>query len=269
MRKKVKYLIREEQEGKDEVNLARIFSECFDPATPRQVRRWVRQTKKDSADWSRFFVGDVDGKVVSNVSVELKELHLGEGVYVKTGGIAGVCTCSDYRRKGMVTNLLRQSLTYVKNSSVSNSSLYTGKVLPAHRIYQRFGFCDIETWPVYIKVFDFDYVFRTWIRNLNRHLKFSKIARRMLQNWNRSVVFELEGVGVQSFRLRHSRFQRLSKPPKSADVVIATSVETLIRAMWGAIKFEDAIEAEKMHIRKGSEADLRVLKKILIGIWDE
>lgn len=269
MRKKVKYLIREGEEGNDEVNLAQIFSECFDPATPRQVRRWVRQTKRESAGWSRFFVGDADGKVVSNVTVELKELHLGEGVHVKTGGIAGVCTCSDYRRKGIMTKLFGQSLTYVKNSSVSNSSLYTGIMLPAHRIYQRFGFCDIETWPVYIKVLDYKYVFWTWIRNLNRHLKFSKVARRTLQNWNRSVVFELEGVGVQSFRFRHGRFRRLSKPPKSADIVIATSVETLIRVIWGAIKFEDATRTEKMHIKKGSEADLRVLKKILIRIWDE
>ncbi len=269
MRKKVKYLIREGQEGKDEVDLAQIFSECFDPATPRQVRRWVRQAKKESAGWSRFFVGDVDGKVVSNVTAELKELHLGEGVYVETGGIAGVCTCSDYRRKGIVSNLFGQSLAYVKKASISNSSLYTGIMLPAHRIYQRFGFCDIETWPVYIKVFDYEYVFRTWIRNLNRHLKFSKIARRTLQNWDRSVIFELESVSAQSFRFKHGRFQRLSKPPKSADIVIATSVETLIRVMWGAIRFEDAIEAEKMHTKKGSEADLRVLKKILIRIWDE
>lgn len=265
----MQYLVREGQEGKDEVKLAQILSECFDPVTPRQVRRWLRQAKKSSAGWSRFFVGEVDGEVVSNVSVELKELHLGEGVYVKTGGMGGVCTCSDYRRKGIMTNLLQQCLAYVKNSGVSNSSLYTGLVLPAYRIYQRFGFCDIETWPVYIKVFDFDYVFRTWIRDLNRHLKFSKIARRTLQNWNRSVIFEFEGVGVQSFRFRHSRFQRLAKPPRSADMVIATSVETLIRVMWGAIKFEDAIKTEKMQIKKGGNTDLQMLKKILIRIWDE
>ncbi|MDI6904692.1 MAG: GNAT family N-acetyltransferase [Candidatus Bathyarchaeia archaeon] len=269
MRKKVQYLVREGQEGKDEVKLAQILSECFDPATPRQVRRWLRQAKKHSAGWSRIFVGEVDGEVVSNVSVELKELHLGEGVYVKTGGIGGVCTCSDYRRKGIMTNLLQQCLVYVRNSGVSNSSLYTGLTLPAHRIYQRFGFCDIETWPVYIRVFDFDYVFQTWIRGLNRHLKFSKIARRTLQNWNRSVVFELGDVGVQSFRFKHGSFQRLSKPPKSADIVIATSVETLFRIMWGAIKFEAAIKKEKMQVKKGSETDLQMLKKILIRIWDE
>jgi len=265
----VKYLVREVQEGKDEVRLAQILSECFDPGTPRQVRRWLRQAKKHSAGWSRFFVSEVDGEVVSNVSVELKELHLGEGVYVKTGGIAGVCTGSDYRRKGIMTNLLQQCLAYVKNSGVSNCSLYTGLALPAHRIYQRFGFCDVETWPVYIKIFDFDYVFRTWIRNLNRHLKASKIARRTLQSWNRSVIFEFEGASVQSFHFRHGRFQRLSKPPRSADIVIATSVETLIRIMWGAIKFEDAIKTEKMQIKKGSDMDLQLLKKILIRIWDE
>lgn len=265
----MQYLVREGQEEKDEVKLAQILSECFDPATPRQVRRWLRQAKKHSAGWSRIFVGEVDDEVVSSVSVELKELHLGEGVYVKTGGIGGVCTCSDYRKKGIMTNLLQQCLAYVKNSGVSNSSLYTGLVLPAHRIYQQFGFRDIETWPMYIKLLDFDYVFRTWIRDLNRHLKFSKIARRTLQNWNRSVIFEFEDVAMQSFCFKHGRFQRLSKPPRSADMVIATSVETLIRVMWGAMKFEDAIRTEKIHVKKGSETDLQMLKKILTRIWDE
>ena len=269
MVEKVRYLIREGQEGRDEVKLAQILSECFDPTTPRQVRRWIRQAKKASGGWSKVFVAEVDGEVVSQVSVELEELHLGEGVYVKTGGIAGVCTCSEYRRKGIMTNLLKKSLAYIKNSGISNSSLYTGIMIPAHRIYQRLGFCDIETWPVYVKIFDFNYVFRTWIRNLNRHLKFSKIARRTLENWNRSVVFEFKGVNVQSFRFRHGRFQRLSKPPKSADIIIATSVETFIRVMWGAIEFEKAVKTGKMQVKKGGEADLRMLKKILIGIWDE
>ena len=265
----MQYLVREGQEGKDEVKLAQILSECFDPGTPRQVRRWLRQAKKDSAGWSRFFVSEVDGEVVSSISVESKELHLGEGVYVKTGGIAGVCTCSDYRRRGLMTNLFRQSFKYIKNSGVSNSSLYTGLTLPAHRIYRRFGFCDIQTWPAYIKILDFSYVFRRWIRDLNRHLKSSKIARKTLQEWNCSVVFEFEDAGTQSFRFRNGHFQRLAKPPKSADLVMAMGVETLFRIMWGAIKLDDAIERKKVQVKKGSDADLRLLKKVLIRIWDE
>jgi len=73
--------------------------------TRRQVRRWIRQAKKDSTGSSEFFVAEMDGKVVSHVSVELKRLHLGEGFYVKTDGIGGVCAFSDNRMKGIMTNL--------------------------------------------------------------------------------------------------------------------------------------------------------------------
>lgn len=255
--------MREWEEGRDAVKLAQILSECFGPATPRQVSRWIRQSGGKS------FVLEVDGQIVSTVGIEFKELHLGEGVYLKTAGIGGVCTCSDCRRKGLMTRLLEQSLTYGKNSGVSNSALYTGLMLPAHRIYQRLGFCDVQTWSFYIKFLDFPYYFRIWLRNLNRNLKVSKIARKTLQDWNRSIIFELGAVGAQSFRFDHDHFKKLSKPPKSADIIIATSPEALVHIFWGAIKFEDALETKVIKVKRGSEADLRMLRKIMTGIWDD
>jgi GNAT superfamily N-acetyltransferase len=255
--------MRERQEEKDDVRLAQILSECFGPITCRQMRRWIRQAS------GKNFVVEVEDEVVSQVEIDVKELHLGEGVYLKTGGIGGVCTCSDHRRKGIMTDLLQQSLIYVKNSGISNTALYTGLTLPAHRIYQHLGYCDVQTWPFFVKYLDYPYVFRTWLRELNRYLKSSKIARNMLQDWRRSIVFELEKVGAQSFRFHGGRFQKLSKPPKSPDIIIVTSAETLTKVMWGAIKFEDAIKTGKMLVKRGSEADMRMLKKVLIRIWDD
>ena len=155
MEERPKYIMRERQEGKDDVKLAQILSECFGPITSRQMRRWIQQAE------GKNFVIEIGGEVVSQVEIDLKELHLDEGIYVKTGGIGGVCTCSDYRRKGIMTNLLQQSLTYIKNSGISNSALYTGLMLPAHRIYHRLGFCDVQRWPFYVKYLDYPYVFRT------------------------------------------------------------------------------------------------------------
>jgi predicted N-acetyltransferase YhbS len=264
LEKNLKYVMREWQEGKDGVKLAQILSECFGPTTPRQVRRWIRQSGGKS------FVLEVEGgEIVSSVGIEFKELHLGEGVYVKTAGIGGVCTCSDYRRKGIMTNLLQQSLNCTKNSGVSNSALYTGLTLPAHRIYQRLGFCDVQTWPFYVKFLDYPYAFRTWLRDLNRYLRCSKIARKTLQDWNRTIVFELDKIGAQSFRFRHEHFQNLPKPPKSPDITIATNIETLTHIMWGAMKLEDAIITGKMQVKHGSEADLSILRKVLTRIWDD
>lgn len=144
--KETKYLVRNCKKG-DEVRLAQIYSECFGPTTPRSIKKWHRRV---GILPEHTFLGEVEGKLVSSVTLEFKKLHLGEGLYLKTGGIAGVCTDSDYRRKGIVTNLMKQALSYAKQSGVSNSALFTDLDIPAHRIYSRLGFIDIETFQVFI-----------------------------------------------------------------------------------------------------------------------
>jgi len=267
--KKVEYLVREVRDNQDEISLARIFSECFGPTTRRQVTRWIRRAKKESVGKFKSFVAELEGEVVSNVTVETKKLHVGEGVHIETGGIAGVCTCSDYRRRGIVTNLFEQCIEYLENSGFSNSSLYTGKMLPAHRIYRRKNFDDMHRFEVHVKFLDFDSNFRTWLRNLNRYIKLSKVAQTTLQGWDRSVVLLIEGEKPQCFQYSQNHFKRLGKRPRYADIEIATSVETLTRVMWGETEIEEAMEMGKVKIKKGTKVDLRYLRKILTGIWDE
>lgn len=125
----VEYTIRNYKKG-DEARLAEIYSECFDPTTPGAVKRWKRGAKILR---EHMFIGEAESKVVSSVTLEFKELHLGEGVYLKTGGIAGVCTDSDYRRRGIATSLLKHALDHVRQSGVSNSALFTDLDIPAHR----------------------------------------------------------------------------------------------------------------------------------------
>jgi putative sterol carrier protein len=217
----------------------------------------------------KTFVCEVEGDVVSHIDVVFKELHFGEGVYLKTGGIGGVCTCSEFRRKGVMTSMMQQTLDYIKSAGVSNSALYTGLMLPAHRIYERNGFCDVTTLPSYVKILDFAYVFRLWLRDINRDLKVSRIAQKTLQGWNRTIVFQFEEFGVQSFRFNRGRFQRTHNSPRKADVVIATSLETLFRATQGELRFEEAAKTGKMQVKRGNEADLWMLKRILTRMWDE
>lgn len=255
--------LREPRKGQDEAKIAQILSECFGPVTQRQLSQWMWKPEV------KTFVCEVEDTIVSHIDVVFKKLHFGEGVYVKTGGIGGVCTCSEQRRRGIMTSVMQQTLAYIKNAGISNSALYTGFTLPAHRIYQRYGFGDVQTWPFYLKILDFPYVFRTWLRDLNRMVKASQIAQKTLQEWNRTIMLELKESGVQAFCFRHGRFQRLCRPPKSAHVSIATSWETLLRIMWGELRFEDARKTGKISIKKGNEADLQMLRKILTRIWDE
>ncbi|MFQ6074414.1 MAG: GNAT family N-acetyltransferase, partial [Candidatus Bathyarchaeia archaeon] len=113
MQKDPKYLIRNYKKG-DEVHLAKIYSECFSPTTPRSIKKWWY--RRVGVLPEHIFIGEVEGKLVSSIYLEFKKLHLGEEVYLKTGGIAGVCTDSDYRRKGIATNLMKSALNYTKQS---------------------------------------------------------------------------------------------------------------------------------------------------------
>ncbi len=268
MEKGVKYTIRDARKG-DEVDAARIVSECFWPATPRQIEGWWRREKRKSKGDAKNFVAVVNGKIVSMVAVEFKELHLGDGVYVKTAGIAGVCTDSDYRRKGIITNLMRSGLEYAKQIGASNSALYTGFCIPAHRIYSRFGFLDVETWPLYVKYLDFACIFSVWLRERNKLLKHSKLAAKALKRWNKAVVLEIEGYGMFAFKCRDGRFQRLKKPPKKPDVRLDTDIKTLqsIKTNYGA--WGSAVSSRKLKIRCGNNPDVLMVRRILQWMWDE
>jgi GNAT superfamily N-acetyltransferase len=255
--------------GKDEASISLISSECFGPVAPRLIGRWMRHEKEDAAGKEGFFVAEIDGKMACIVFVAPRKLHLGEGIHVETLGILVVATCSEHRKKGIATSLMKHSLAYGDMIGFSNASLYTRQLLPAHRIYKRLGFRDIETSPAYIKFFDYDFYFRRWLRDLNRYIKTSNIAKRTLQNWDRSIVFELGKAGTYAFRFRQSRAQRLSKPPKSVHIYFEANAETFARIMFGEIELKNAGKMGLIQLKKGTEADLKILRKILLGIWDE
>jgi len=188
---------------------------------------------------------------------------------VKTLGVLAVCTSSEYRNRGVATSLLKQAMAFADKAGFSNTSLYTATLLPVHRIYERQGFRDIEKTTRYIKHLDYDFVFRRWVMWCNRYLKHSNIAQKTLQGWNGSVVFDLGSKGVKAFRFRNGRFQRLTKPPQLADIFIVTSVETLTRLMSEVSFLGDAIKTGQVQVKRGSESDLKILNKILVGIWGE
>jgi hypothetical protein len=141
-------------------------------------------------------------------------------------------------------------------------------MLPASQIYKRKGFRDIEKASVFVKFLNFDIYFRTWARNLNRYIKSSTIAQKTLQNWDRSVVFQLEDK-AHCFRFKQGRLQMLRKSFRLMDIEITTTVETLIQVLWRATEMSEAIQTGKIQVKKGTEADLKILEKILTGIWDE
>ncbi|MBX5327164.1 MAG: GNAT family N-acetyltransferase [Candidatus Bathyarchaeia archaeon] len=71
-------------------------------------------------------------------------------MYVKVGGMAGVCTGSDYRRKGLMTNLMQQSLEYIKSKGAA--VVYAAHIRNPYypRIFSKLGFFDVETDGVFM-----------------------------------------------------------------------------------------------------------------------
>jgi len=261
----VEYLVRNYRKG-DEAHIAKLFSECFGPTTPRRLMQYYRREKVQPEN---IFIGEADGKPVSNVELVFKQLHLGEGVYSKTGGISAVCTDSDYRKKGIVSNLMKLSLEYAKNSGVSNASLFTGLDIPAHRIYQRLGFVDIMTGRTYIKYLDYPTIFARWVRQLNRSLKDSKLARRKLEGWQKSATIQLREVGTLAFRFSNGRFHKLKKAPKTADIEFSSDLETYTKIVRNVLAWEDAVQAQKLMVKRGGAADIEMFLRILHWRWDD
>lgn len=216
-----------------------------------------------------IFLGIIGGTPTSHVSVEFKELHHGEGVYLRTAGIGGVCTDSDYRKKGIATNVMRLALDYAMQKGLSNASLFTGTDLPARRIYQRFGFIDILTWRIYIRYLDYPSVFRKWILHFNRDIKESKIATRKLSGWEKSVVINLKEVGTLSFRVKGTRLQRLAKPPRRVNIQFSVDLETYAKILRGVVQWENAVSEGKLRVERGDQQDIEMLKRILNWRWDD
>lgn len=265
LQRDTEYLVRNYKKG-DEVCLAEIYSECFSPITARIVKKWHRRARVLP---EHIFIGEVEGKLVSSVVLEFKKLHLGEEVYLKTGGIGGVCTGSDYRRKGIMTNLMKEALNYTKQSGISNSALFTDLDIPAHRIYSRLGFVDIKTEKLFIKYLDYPFIFKRWIRRRNRLLKYANIAKRKLRGWEKSVVIELKDIGTLCFRFKRGRFQTLKKPPKTPDIIFSTDVPTYTRVSAGAIEWEKAVKTGKLVVKRGEPEDIGMFKRILRWMWEE
>jgi len=265
LEKPVKHTVRNYQKG-DEFALAKIYSECFGPVAPGRVRQWHRRPGFRSED---VFIGMADGKLVSHVDVEFKQLHHGEGVHIKTAGIGGVCTDSDYRKKGIVTNLMKLALEHGQQVGVSNASLFTDLDIPAHRIYERFGFVDVVTWRTYTRIVDYPFIFTRWLRYLNRSLKYDKIAAKKIAGWEKSVAIQLKEIGTLSFRFRKGRFQKLKKPSKRVDVEFSSDVQTYAKILRGVVQWEDAVVAKKLTLKRGEAADIEMLKRILRWRWED
>ena len=265
MNKPKKYLVRNYKKG-DEIDLAKIFSEAFGPITPRQLLQWYSREKIRPKD---VFVAEVDGKLVSVVEMTSRRLHIGEKSYLRIGAVAGVCTDSDHRKKGIATNVMRKALELTKNKGVSSASLYTELDNPARRIYERLGFIDLMVFRTFIKYLDFHSFFTNWIRRRNRRLRDSKIAKRMLEGWDKTIVINIKEVGALSFQFKKGRFRVLRKVPRKIDVEFSTDLQTYTKIWWNVLPWEEAVKDKRLVLQRGGQEDIELFKRFLHWRWED
>ncbi|MFX1486111.1 MAG: GNAT family N-acetyltransferase [Promethearchaeota archaeon] len=265
MSEPTKYLVRNYKKG-DETNLAKILRECFGPVTPKQLLQWYSQEKINSDD---AFVAEVDGKLVSYVEIMSRKLHVGEKTYLRTGAVAAVCTDSDHRKKGIASNVIGKALESTKNKGISSSALYTELDNPAHRVYERLGFVDLATFRTFMKYLDFRSLFTNWIRRRNRRLKDSKIAKRKLKGWEKTIVIGIKEVGELCFQFKKGRFQVPRRVPKRIDIEFSTDLQTYTKIWWNVVPWEEAIESKRLVLKRGEQEDIELLKRVLHWRWGD
>ncbi|MFX0068989.1 MAG: GNAT family N-acetyltransferase [Candidatus Hodarchaeota archaeon] len=265
MSKSVKYSVRNYKKG-DEIELAKILSECFGPITPKQLLQWYSQERVNPED---VFVAEVDGKLVSTVEIISRELHVGEKIYLRTGAIAGVCTDSDYRKKGIATSLMKKALELKKSKGISSASLYTELDNPARRVYERLGFIDLTTFRTFVKYLDFHSFFTNWIRMRNRRLKDSKIAKKKLEGWEKTIVIDIKEVGTLSFQFKKGRFRVLRKVPKRIDIEFSTDLQTYTKIWWNVLSWEEAVKDKILVLKQGKKEDIELFKRFLHWRWGD
>jgi ribosomal protein S18 acetylase RimI-like enzyme len=132
---------------RDAAAIARIFTDAFGPSSPKDVRKGMRL--RDCRQ--EYLVAVVDGVPVSILIIQYREL-LVDGVPMRTGGIAGVATHWAYRGRGLATALMRDAIRRIRARGISNTTLFTGRHLPAIRIYSRLGYTETEDWRVFYDV---------------------------------------------------------------------------------------------------------------------
>lgn len=120
---------------------ARTFSDGSEEGYRRGLRGWQRLPQSPTFDWSDVLIGEVDGQVVAHVRVVDAVLRLGEAA-LRFGGLSGVVTHADFRRRGYAAALVRASIRAMEDAG-QLLSLLDG--IP--RFYGQFGYASV--WPNY------------------------------------------------------------------------------------------------------------------------
>ncbi len=91
---------------------------------------------------------EVNGKIISSITIFRRKLNKGNHKGVLIGGIANVGTKKEERGKGFSSLLLKNAINYIKEKNFSYSLLFTG----INSFYEKIGFKNIKTKHAIVKI---------------------------------------------------------------------------------------------------------------------
>jgi len=126
----------------DEVKLANLLAQCLIAKySPDDVLKQFENKPNDC-----FIAENEDHEIVACLFVVWRELHIGDGIFIKVGGISGVCTHPNYRRQGFMTLLLSKAHKYIREKGGVLSCLFTSeKIYPnAYKLFKEMGYVEAQ-----------------------------------------------------------------------------------------------------------------------------
>lgn len=247
---------------RDAAGLALVYRHAFGPRTAREVRASLRRR-----DFPRdLLVAVVDGVVASTVDIQYHRL-LVDGVPLWTGGIAGVATRWEYRRRGLATLLMREAFRRIRARGVSNTTLFTGHHLPAIRIYERFGYTETSNWSIFYDIRKpVPWIARRFAWR-SRWLRQTPFGREIFRTWRKRVLLATPGwsatitVDGKGFRVLPGRRGR-------PGVVMRGDASEIFHAFGDRFAFDRSVRRGRLRVT-GDRDDVRVWRRILTLEWRE
>lgn len=112
---------------------------CFDKGNLTPEEKKLRDDKYCSQqDKFRYYVAFLEGKLIASVTLFKREVSFDKGKIV-LGGIGGVCTLPEMRKKGIATEVLTMGMDGLKETKCDVAYLCTN-IHTLGKFYGKFGF---------------------------------------------------------------------------------------------------------------------------------
>jgi GNAT superfamily N-acetyltransferase len=101
--------------------MAKVFSDVGYFEFRNQCRRWY--VNHSHYDWRVSRIGILDGRIITHYGVWGYDMRIGSAV-VRAGGIGGVATHGDFRRRGFMARTVRASLDAMRGNGYDITILF-------------------------------------------------------------------------------------------------------------------------------------------------